>query len=221
MSPRPVAREPGWACADGGALRDRCRAGTAGNGASRRTAWRLVLLMLASALTLSCSLDYGETDLATEISEDTPDTILYNVTHTIVRDGRPRFIVEAERAETYSGRKRQYLSQVQFSELAEDGSIVTDGTARFAEYQVDTEDVELSGELRFFSAEEDAWLTAEYLYWDSEDRLLSSRNEEPVSVARGDGTLVRGRGFVAEMGRSIIRFDAGVSGTLIEDESPE
>ena len=207
MSPPPVAREPGTPRPDGGA--------------SRQKAWRLVPLILASALILSCSLDYGETDLATEISEDTPDTVLHDVTHTIVRDGRPRFIVHAERVETYGGRKRQYLTEVEFSELAEDGSIVTDGTARYAEYHVDTEDVELSGELRFYSAAEDAWLTAEYLYWDSEARLLSSHDEETVTVARGDGTRVRGRGFVAEMGRSIIRFDDGVSGTLIEDEPPE
>jgi LPS export ABC transporter protein LptC len=168
----------------------------------------------------SCSLDY-EAPLPTEISEDIPDTILFDVAHTVVRDGNPRFVVRAERAETFGRRKRQYLSDVVFQELAADGSVVTDGVARYAEYQTDTEDFELTGDLRFYSAEEDAVLTAEYLYWDSDRRVLTSEPADAVVLERGDGTVIRGRGFVAEMGRSIIRFEDGVSGTLVEDDAEE
>ena len=185
----------------------------------RSSTWPAVLV---AALFLSaCSLEYDQTQLASEISEDTPDTVLFGVTHTIVRDGSPRFVVEAERVETFSQRDRQYMQEVRFQELAADGSVRTDGTAASAEYQTDTEDFELTGNLRFYSAEEEAWLTADYLYWDSDQRLLTSEPAEPVVLERADGTRIRGRGFVAEMGRSIIRFEDGVSGTLVEDEEQE
>ncbi|MFW5688514.1 MAG: LPS export ABC transporter periplasmic protein LptC [Spirochaetota bacterium] len=181
-------------------------------------------ILLAALITLgfaSCSIDYGDSQLASEISEDTPDSILFEVRNTVVRDSRPRFIVVADRAETFGDRKRQYLYGVDFQELDAEGGTITEGTAAYAEYQTDTEDIELSGDLRFYSAEEDAWVTAEYLYWDSDQRALTSEPEEPVVIRRGDGTVVRGRGFVAEMGRSTIRFDDGVSGTMIEDEQSE
>jgi LPS export ABC transporter protein LptC len=170
------------------------------------------------ALLGACSLEYQQ-ELPSEISEDTPDTILFDVTHTVVRDGSPRFVVTAERAEAFSQKKRQYLTSVRFRELRSDGTLLTEGTAAYAEYQTDTEDFELSGDLRFYSAEEDAWLSAQYLYWDSDARTLTSDPAEAVVVERGDGTRIRGRGFAAEMGRSIIRFEDGVSGTLVEEDN--
>ncbi|MFP4114279.1 MAG: LPS export ABC transporter periplasmic protein LptC [Spirochaetota bacterium] len=187
----------------------------------KRVGFLLVATLGALALLGSCSLDYDQARLASEISDDTPDTVLFGVTHTIVRDGRTRFIVEADRVESFEERRRQYLQRVRFVELGADGEVVTDGTAESAEYQTDTEDFELTGDLRFYSAEEDAWLTAEYLYWNSEERTLTSEPSEPVLLERGDGTVIRGRGFVAEMGRSMIRFGDGVSGTLVEDEQDD
>jgi len=180
-----------------------------------------LLLAALSLLFAACSLDYDESQLASEISEETPDTILFEVKNTIVRDESPRFIVEAERAETFSRIDRQYLFEIRFRELDQDGVVITDGVADYAEYHTDTEDFEITGDLRFYSAAEEAWLSADYLYWDSDARLLTSEPEEPVVVERADGTTIRGRGFVAEMGRSIIRFEGGVSGTLVEDDNPE
>lgn len=181
----------------------------------------MALLFAILALAQSCSLDYGDSQLADEISEDTPDSVLYEMRHTVVRDGTPRFIVVADRAETFDSSRMQYLYGIEFRELAPDGLPVTEGTAAYAEYETETEDFELSGDLRFYSAEEDAWLTAETLFWDSDERVLTSVPEEAVVIRRGDGTVIRGRGFVAEMGRSIIRFEDGVSGTLVEDEEAQ
>ncbi len=170
------------------------------------------------ALTTACSLDYESARLVDRIADNVPDTVLYGVTHTIVRDGRPRFIVRAARAETFSSRSMQYLYDAAFTELGRDGQKLTEGTAAYAEYHTSTEHVELTGNLRFFSSTEDAWLTAEYLYWDADERLLTSRPAETVRLERGDGTVVRGRGFAAEMATSTMRFDAGVSGTISEVE---
>lgn len=169
-------------------------------------------------LTLGCSLEYGNTDLSSEKPEEVPDTVLYGVTHTIVTDGAPRFVVRADRAETFGEANRQYLYGVEFRELAKDGTLITEGSGAFAEYATDTDNIEIRGELEFFSYEQDAFLTAEVLFWDDETRVLTSEPADPVRLRRGDGTTVRGRGFVAEMGRSIIRFEDGVSGTIIEQD---
>ncbi|MFW5783374.1 MAG: hypothetical protein ACOCY8_02540, partial [Spirochaetota bacterium] len=99
----------------------------------------LTMIALCSVLALAgCSLDYEQSRLASEISDDTPDTILYDMSHIVVRDGSPRFRVEAERTETFDERQRQYLTGVRFQELDAEGATVTEGTAEFAEYQTDT-----------------------------------------------------------------------------------
>ena len=189
-------------------------------GAGGRVA-RLALAVTLLIALAACSLDYDQTRFASEISADTPDTILYDLTHTVVRDGRPRFIVHAERSESFRERRRQYLYNVEFLELDAEGATAAYGVADFGEYRTDTEDIELTGGLRFYSAAEDAWLTAEHLSWENDTRMLTSRPEETVILERGDGTEIRGKGFVAEMARSMLRFEDGVSGTLIEDEDPQ
>ena len=193
----------------------RCRV-RAGRGAAAVGLAAALLAALAA-----CSLDYDQARLATEISPDTPDTILHDVIHTVVRDGRPRFVVRAERSESYRERRRQYLYHVEFLELDAEGETATYGVADSGEYKTDTEDIDLTGGLRFYSAVEDAWLTAERLSWKNDTRTLTSLPDETVILERGDGTEIRGRGFVAEMARSMLRFEDGVSGTLIEEDNPQ
>ena len=177
----------------------------------------LLLVMVAAALT-SCSLDYGQSQLSSEISEEIPDTVLTGVAHTVVRDNTVRFRITAVRVEAFADENRQYLYEVGFTEYDADGSVRTDGTADFADFQTDTEDVELTGDLRFFSVPDEAWLRADYLYWNSEERQLTSHPEEPVVLEKSDGTYIVGRGFIAEMSESLIIFSGGVNGTIVDTE---
>lgn len=179
---------------------------------------KLAMMIVVVAVAVGCSLDYQQSSLTGELSEDVPDTVFISITHTIVRDGATRFLVGADRAESYEERQRQYLYGVTFSEYDSQGGVLTRGTADYAVYQADTEDVELTGNLNFFSTEREAWLSTQYLYWDSEERRLTSRPADPVFVQQNDGTTVQGRGFAAEMSRSLIIFEGGVSGSFVEEE---
>jgi LPS export ABC transporter protein LptC len=179
---------------------------------------RLAALLVILLVTVSCSLDYGESQLADDISDEIPDTILTGVSHTVVRDNTVRFRITAERVESFAEQNRQYLYAVTFTEYDTAGEVRTEGTADFADFQTDTEDVEITGNLRFYSVPDEAWLDARYLYWDSEERQLTSRPEESVSLEKSDGTSIIGRGFTAEMDRSVIIFTDGVRGTIVEEE---
>lgn len=178
----------------------------------------VTIALLLSLVATGCSLDYQQSILTGEFSEDVPDTVFVAITHTIVRDNATRFLVGADRAESYEEKQRQYLYGVRFSEFDSAGEVITRGTADYAVYQVDTEDVELTGNLSFYSTEREAWLSTQYLYWDSEERRLTSRPADPVFVQQNDGTTVQGSGFTAEMGRSLIIFEGGVRGSFVEEE---
>ncbi|MBU8913955.1 MAG: LPS export ABC transporter periplasmic protein LptC [Spirochaetales bacterium] len=178
----------------------------------------LLLIVTIAAILASCSLDYGQSRLSSEISEEIPDTVLTGVAHTVVRDNAVRFRITAVRVEAFSEENRQYLDQVGFTEYDADGAIRTDGTADHADFQTDTEDVELTGNLRFFSVPDEAWLQAEHLYWSSEERQLAAYPEESVVLEKSDGTYIVGRGFTAEMSESLIIFSGGVNGTIVDTE---
>ncbi|MEE8441545.1 MAG: LPS export ABC transporter periplasmic protein LptC [Spirochaetia bacterium] len=177
-----------------------------------------LLLVMVAAVFASCSLDYGQSRLSNELSEEIPDTVLTGVTHTVVRNNAVRFRITAARVEAFTDENRQYLYEVGFTEYDADGAIRTDGTADFADFQTDTEDVELTGNLRFFSVPDEAWLQADYLYWNSDERQLTSNPDDPVVLEKSDGTYIVGRGFTAEMSESLIIFAGGVNGTIVDTE---
>ena len=176
------------------------------------------LLPLFVVVLSGCSLNYGESQLATEISEEIPDTILTGVSHTVVRDNVVRFRIGAELVESYGEENLQELHSVTFTEYDSTGAVRTEGTADYADFQTDTENVEITGNLRFYSVPDEAWIEAEYLFWNSDERQLTSRPEEPVALERSDGTSIIGRGFTAEMDQSLIIFSDGVEGTIVEEE---
>ncbi len=179
---------------------------------------KYVLVSLAIMVLGACSLDYDQSQLASEISQEIPDTILTSVSHTVVRDNVIRFRIGAERVEAYGEEKRQELRQVTFTEYDSSGAVRTEGTADHADFQTDTENVEITGNLRFYSVPDEAWLEADYLFWNSDERQLTSRPEETVTLERSDGTSIAGRGFTAEMDESVIIFSDGVRGTIVEEE---
>jgi LPS export ABC transporter protein LptC len=165
----------------------------------------------------ACSLDYGSTQLSDQLDDTIPDTRLIDFTQTIVSDGVPRFVITAEQARTFVDQNRQYLDAIEFEELSREGERIAYGTADSAVFETDTENVRLTGSLEFFSAEEDSWLTAESLYWDSEARTLSSTPEEQVVLRRGDSTRVEGAGFSADLARRSVQFDRGFRGTILQE----
>jgi LPS export ABC transporter protein LptC len=177
----------------------------------------LSFVLIVAALA-SCSLDYGQSRLSDEISEEIPDTVLTGVRHTVVRDSTVRFRITAARVEAFSDENRQHLFEVVFTEYGSDGAVRTEGTADFADFQTDTEDVEMTGSLRFYSVPDEAWLQADYLYWTSEERQLTSVPEDPVVLEKSDGTYIVGRGFTAELDQSLIIFSGGVNGTIVDTE---
>lgn len=172
--------------------------------------------LVAVVLVFSCSLDYEGTQLTEDLATDIPEITLIRVAHTVVRDGVRRFRVEAQQVEDYPGKNLQLLSGVVFTEYNATGAVATSGNADHAVFDTETENVELTGNLRFYSSKEQAWVSTNALYWDSDARLLTANPDELVRVWKADGTTIIGRGFTADAGQNVVTFDSGVEGTLVE-----
>lgn len=165
----------------------------------------------------ACSLDYSQVTVSEEMSEQVPDSILHEFSYTVVEGGKPSVRVDAERAEFFEKSDRTYVTGLTFREYDEQGELVTEGTADYAEFHTDTESAELEGGLRFYSSTEEATVETEYLYWDNEEKLLTGREDDRVRIEEDSGSRLDGIGFEADVRRRLIDFAGPVSGRFVSD----
>jgi len=174
----------------------------------------LFLLFIAAG----CSLDYRQAQVADTRPEDVPETILRGALFTVVRPGYRTFTVRAERAESYPERNEQQFWNVTFQELDRDEKLLTRGSAERITYFTENDNVELSGDISFYSATQEAGIAASYLYWDDGNRTLTAHQDEAVTVTRDNGSVIKGKGFRADMRINEVTFSDGVEGTLVTEE---
>ena len=176
-----------------------------------------IVLMIAS-----CSLDYSSVYVTEEMSEEIPDSILFEFTHTSVKDGTPVFRLSAGTAYIYNKKEETQLSDILFQEFSRKGEIITEGRADKAVFFSKTEDAEFWGNLFFYSLSEEASFQTAYLYWNDEEKRLIGRENNEVLIQRDTGTEILGTGFEAEARTRIVTFTGPVSGTyILEDEDDE
>lgn len=180
---------------------------------------RVLLFVLTVPLLLfGCSLDYEQAMIADELSESLPETILIEFTHSIIKEGTPAFVVSAQRAAAYPESKTTVMERAVFKQFNSAGDMTAEGTADRATLFSATENVELEGNIYFYSVTEESAIEADYLYWDNEEGTLTGHEDETVSIRQDSGTRIRGTGFYAELYEKDIRFRGSAGGTWVEDE---
>ena len=62
---------------------------------------------------------------------------------------------------------------------------------------------------------------SDYLEWNNEAKILKSLDDTEVSIEQGDGSVVKGRGFIADAKGKSFTLLEDASGRYIEDEETE
>lgn len=177
-----------------------------------------VFLWLSCLLLSGCSLDYEGGMLPGEISEMIPDIVLTNYTHISVKGDSGTFEVTADKGEYYEEKSEILLYSVEFRELDPEEGIIMEGACSSALYFSDTENLELREGLEFYSSKEDMRVRGDALFWDNLNKQLTGKDGEVVEIERKSGSIVRGKGFVADIASRSIYFEEDVSGTWINDD---
>jgi len=177
----------------------------------------VLIAVVAGALALSCSFDYG--DLSRPEGAEEPSAIFTGFVHRVVDQGSLLLEVSAVKAEAYTKGKRTELESVRFTQFAKDGSVSATGRANAATVYTDSENAEFRGDVRLESKSEDSVLEAEELTWVSDAKTLSGGLERIVAVKRGDGAWVRGAGFEADLKRRTFSFQEASEGRVVTKEA--
>ena len=184
----------------------------------KKTALVICILLLYSG----CSLDYSSVYVTEDLSEEIPDSILSEFTHTSVKNGLPVFRLSAGKAYMYNKKEESHLSDILFQEFDDAGEVTTEGRADQAIFFTESEDAEFWGNLYFYSLSEEASFSTSYLYWSNETKKLTGEEESQVLIRRDSGTEIMGTGFEAEARTRVVTFTGPVSGTyVLEDKENE
>lgn len=176
----------------------------------------VTLLAAIVLLLVSCSFNYDEGAIEAEENTGLPQVEVISARMVVVRDNRVELI--ADRIASYPDEGVQRFSGVTFREYGPEGEIRFEGHADEVLVYLDSEDIELTGEVRIVSYVEDGTVDTDYLYWESEGRVLRNDTGSTVTVFRENGTVVEGSGLYVDGRRNTIEFRDGVSGVYYNRE---
>ena len=175
-----------------------------------------ILLYLAG-----CSLDYDSVLPGDGQPDSIPSIALYEAQFIIVRTSGSRLEVTAGTIELFSKRDFQVFTDASFVELDSDETLVNRGTADQVVYFYNSGNVELKGNVEFYSSEQQATIFAENIIWKDEERTLTSGADDRIEVIKESGDRLSGRGLHADMRRRTIELAEEVNGSLIVDEQAD
>jgi LPS export ABC transporter protein LptC len=175
----------------------------------------------AGLLCAACSLDYQAAIAEEQAAEGIPDTVATDLVHRIHRDGRLSLQLEAARAETFNSRNETVLKNAHFIEFDSSGGKATEGKAERVIYHSDTENAEISGAVRVYSAAEKGDVSAETLAWKNKEKRLSAPPDERVLIRKDDGSFISGRGFQGDFRTRQVSFSGPVRGSYVWEEMKE
>lgn len=183
-----------------------------------RTVWRCACIVASLLGAAACTFDYSGASVEGEAGGAIPQVEILDVRMVIERDNRLE--LTARRIASFPDEGYQEFGGLEFREFGPDGELRLEGRAEAGTLFFDTENVELRGEVRFYSQVEEAELQSEFLYWNEAERVLSGADEDVVTLDRDDGSQLRGHGLRLDGRRNSLEFTQGVEGVFSnEDDS--
>jgi len=179
---------------------------------------RISSIFLILILCAGCRLGFDKDAESGELSATIPETILINISQVSVEGGKVISKMDAERLETFKNKNTLEITKLHYKELNKTGETTTEGVANQATYYTDTENARISGNIHFYSEKEKTGVRAEFLNWDHSKKILTSNEEEKVTVSKDDGSYIKGTGFRTDLRLREITFSGKVEGVYIEEE---
>lgn len=171
-----------------------------------------------SAIGVNCSFDYREAQVPEDLEDTIPNIVLEGFRQTVVSKGSVTLRIQVERAESFEKKKRTIFYQVSFSEFDEEGKVLTKGRADRIEYESDTKNASVSGNVFIHSLREEGRILADTLFWKDKERTLTSRETDRVRLEDEKGSWIEGVGFMADLRRMEMSFSGKVRGAYVGEK---
>ena len=187
-----------------------------------KTFWTFLLFVsVVLLLCTGCKLDYKDADLAEDMDEQIPNSILVDFSQVVVRNGKVSYIFSADYAELFDSKGITNFDNIGFTEYKPNGETGTEGAARKATHFSKTDNIIFDGKIILNATAQDFVVKSDYLEWKDNNKILKSMDETAVTIEQGDGSVVKGRGFIADAKEKSFIFLEEASGRYLEDDKAE
>ena len=173
---------------------------------------KIVTLFFLICSAASCSLNY-EDAVSESLDESIPTSELSGVRRVQVLGGKTKVTFEADRAVVWEKREETELYDFVFNEYDDDHEIITRGEADYLIIK-DSQNARIEGDIYGYSVRNESSIEADTLNWTDETRVLSSDDESTVTIGMDNGSVLKGKGFEADLYTNTTTFSAGIGGTL-------
>jgi len=172
---------------------------------------KLLVYTITWFILSGCSIEYINENNNTTKSESIPDSVMKNFKYIKIKNNKPYVELNSSLAEIYNDQNKTVLYDVSFTEY-ENSKVSTTGKANNIEYNNDTENAKLSGDLAFYSLKDEMKMYGDILYWNKEERTINSELNKSIKVIKDDGSSIEGYGFSANLKNSTFKFANKVTG---------
>jgi hypothetical protein len=182
-------------------------------------------IALSSAILIcllaGCALDYESEHLASQLSGDLPETVMYGYRQTTVQRHKPFLEVEAAKVEAYTQKRLISMETVEIVEYSKAGDALTRMSIGEAEYDIEPDILHLNKGVQIRRYEGDSiWdLEGEQFSFFQEEHQLTAPEDSIVVFREGERGELSGKGFSAETDSGTVHFTDKVSGFFISEES--
>ncbi len=180
---------------------------------STRSLLGMILALLILSLS-SCTME--SQSLLDPKTYEFPDIKLTEATYVLGRSKEPKLTITAEEIAIFEKTNRAELTQVQFSQLDEEGESLLSGRADSATVNTDTYDAKLFGNILVTQTSEDFSIEAEQLLWFHDEQVLQSPEESTVRILFDGGQSLLGSGFRGELKTGLYEFTGLTEGVLLK-----
>lgn len=172
-----------------------------------------LLIVVTCMFIAGCSIDYSDPSEEVEKSETIPDSVMKNFMLIQIRNNDPYTQITSSLTEIYNKQNRTVLYDVEFTEYnLTTNDITTTGKVDIVEYFNDSEDAKLTGNIIFYSKKDEIEIFGDDLYWNDDDKSMSSDVNSSILVIKEDGSRIEGFGFSANLKNSTFSFEKNVTG---------
>jgi len=176
---------------------------------------RIQWLLLFSLLLFSCEIDYS-VGLVSEKDNQMPDMVMTGVTQLDIQ-GEQIIQVKADKLEIFDDIGETRFYNAEFQEVDKDDKLLRQGKAQSI-IQYDNDNLSMKGNIEVKDLEEESSVTADELYWNDSDRLLTSPVEGKVIIELGADGSISGTGLNADLKKKELTIQGSVSGTIKDSE---
>ncbi|MCR5218869.1 LPS export ABC transporter periplasmic protein LptC [Treponema sp.] len=174
-------------------------------------------MILFSAFSLSCSLDYGK---EISVKDSVPEFIFISPSFLRFENNKKTAELTADKLEQYKSDSASFASNSTFTTWNESSEIQTQGSCQLLGIDSKNEVYTLFNDIKLLNKNPDLQITAENLKWNAKSEQLTSGKNDTVTIIKED-TQVTGKGFSASSISNKFSFQSDIEGTITQNQEEE